>query len=221
MSAIKPSLSPLRTGALAASLALALAGCAGMPNNMALDSIHQPVVQRDSYTIDLASDAGSGLSVAEQRRLAGWFETMNLAYGDKVAIDDPAESPDVRSAIEAVAGRFGLALAPTAPVTQGEVYPGTVRVVVTRTVASVPGCPDWSAKSDANLRNATSKNYGCAINSNLAAMVANKEDLVHGAQTRGETVVMSSSKAIETYRAMEPTGKGGLKETSSKSGGGN
>lgn len=221
MSTIKPSSFRTFASLSAVSLALALGGCAGMPTNAALDSVHQPVVQRDSYTIDLATDAGQGVSPAEQRRLAGWFETMDLAYGDKVAIDDPNESPDVRNAIENVAGRFGITLAPTAPVTQGELYPGTVRVVVTRTIASVPGCPDWSAKSDANIGNATSKNYGCAINGNLAAMVANKEDLVHGARTRGETVVMSSSKAIESYRSMEPTGKSGLKETSTKSGGGN
>ena len=221
MSAITPSTSSRLASTLALALAVALGGCAGMPTNRALDSVHQPVVQRDNYTIDLATDVGAGLSIAEQRRLAGWFETMNLSYGDKVAVDDPTESPDVRSAIESVSGRFGLKLVPTAPVTQGEVYPGTVRVVVTRTIASVPGCPDWSAKSDANITNGTSKNYGCAVNGNLAAMVANKEDLVHGAQARGETVVMSSSKAIESYRAMEPTGKGGLKETSSKSGGGN
>lgn len=217
----KPSATKPAIGALALSLALVLGGCAGMPTNASLDSVHQPVIQRDSFTLDLATDATGSLSLAEQRRLAGWFETMNLAYGDKVTIDDPAEQPGVRSAIEAVAGRFGIVLADTAPVTAGEVYPGTVRVVVTRTVASVPGCPDWAAKSDANFHNATSRNYGCAVNGNMAAMVANKEDLVRGASGRGGTVVMSSSKAIETYRSMEPTGKGGLKETSTKSQGGN
>jgi pilus assembly protein CpaD len=35
---------------------------------------------------------------------------------------------------------------------------GTARIVVTRTSAQVPGCPDWSAKSDANFKNATSTN---------------------------------------------------------------
>lgn len=221
MPMIKPFAIKPAAGALALSLGLVLGGCAGMPTNASLDSVHQPVVQRDNYTIDLATDSMGSLSPAEQHRLAGWFETMDLAYGDKVAIDDPADQPGVRSAIEAVAGRFGIVLADTAPVTASEVYPGTVRVVVTRTVATVPGCPDWSAKSDANFNNATSRNYGCAINGNMAAMVANKEDLVRGARSRGGTVVMSSSKAIETYREMEPTGKAGLKETSTKSQGGN
>lgn len=212
-----PTIKPFAGAVLALSLGLVLSACAGMPTNASLESVHQPVVQRNSYTIDLATQPGGGLSVAEQRRLAGWFQTMDLAYGDKVAVDDPDGSPSTRAAIEGVADRFGIVMGDIAPVTQGDVYPGTTRVVVTRTVASVPGCPDWSAKSDTNLGNATSPNYGCAINGNLAAMVANKEDLVRGARARGETVVMSSSKAIDAYRAQEPTGKGGLKETSSKS----
>ncbi|MCW1381221.1 CpaD family pilus assembly protein [Novosphingobium sp. KCTC 2891] len=218
-----PTTKPLAGAALALSLALVLSGCGGMATNASLDSVHQPVVERNNYVLDLATQSDGTLAVAEQRRLAGWFETMDLAYGDRVSIDDPLGSPGTRASIEAVAARFAIVIAETAPVTEGDVYPGTVRVVVTRTVASVPGCPDWSAKSDANARNATSPGYGCAVNANLAAMVANKEDLVRGARGRGDTVVMSSSKAIDAYRTQEPTGKEGLKvnSTSKSAGGGN
>ena len=80
----------------------------------------------------------------------------------------------------------------------------------------MPGCPNWSSNSDTNLGNATSSNYGCAINSNLAAMVADPEHLIKGAESTGNTVVMSSSKAIQTYRGKELTGAGGLKKTSTK-----
>jgi pilus assembly protein CpaD len=100
--------------------------------------------------------------------------------------------------------------------TGGYVPAGSARIVIARTKASVPGCPDWSANSDANPANGLSSNYGCATNSNLAAMIANPEDLIRGSDTTGSTVVMSSSKAIDTYRKAQPTGAGGLKETSSK-----
>jgi len=205
--------------ALALSLGLALTACNGIPTNRTLESVHQPVVQRNSFTFDASTLPGGGLSITEQRRLADWFEVLDLRYGDKIAIDDPMDSASTRNSIEVVANKFGMMVGEVAPVTTGEVLPGSVRVVVMRTVATVPGCPDWSAKSDANPSNATSKNYGCAVNGNMAAMVANKEDLVHGARGTGETVVMSNSKAIESYRSQEPTGKGGLKEVSSKSGG--
>lgn len=204
--------------ALALSIGLALSACAGVPTNRALESVHQPVVQRNSYVFDVSVLPGGGLSIPEQRRLAGWFEALDLRYGDKVSLDDPMVDASTRNSVEQVAARFGLVLEDVAPVTQGDVMPGTARIVVSRTIATVPGCPDWSAKSDGNFNNATSPNFGCAVNGNLAAMVANKEDLVHGARGTGETVVMSASKAIDTYRSSEPTGKGGLKEVSSKGG---
>jgi pilus assembly protein CpaD len=206
---------PRATGtALALSLGLVLAGCGGMPTNRSLNSVHQPVVERFNYTLDVATGTG-GLSYPEQRRLAGWFEAMDLRYGDRVSIDDPLASSSTRSAIGALASRYGLLLSKDAPQTPGYVEAGTARIVITRSKASVPGCPDWSANSDVNLMNATSSNYGCATNSNLATMVADPEHLIKGSDTGGSTVVMSSTKAIDTYREAPPTGKQGLADTKS------
>ena len=143
---------------------------------------------------------------------------MELRYGDRVAIDDPAHSGAARSAVEAVASRFGMLVGDEAPVTPGYVNAGMVRVIVTRSSAHVPGCPDWSAKSDTNLNNGTSTNYGCSINSNIASMVADPEHLIHGANSTGRTVVMSSTKAIDSYREAKPTGEKGLKQDSTQQG---
>lgn len=200
---------PRKVGAfLALSLGFALSACGGIPTNKSLESIHQPVVERTSFTLDVTTGPG-GISPAEQRRVSGWFEAMDLRYGDRVYIDDPLSSTDTRSAVEALAGRYGLLVSDDAPVTAGYVNAGTARIVLTRAKATVPGCPDWSARSDANPLNATSSNYGCATNSNLAAMVADPEHLLKGAETRGNTVVMSSNKAIDAYRNAAQTGQGG------------
>jgi len=206
------------TVAVALSLGLALSACGGMPTNRGLESLKQPVVERNNYTLDLAGGPG-GLSLPEQRRLAGWFETMELRYGDRISVDDPGGGYAARDAVAALAARHGLLVSDNAPVTAGNVQPGTIRVVVSRSTASVPGCPDWSAKSDFGLNNATHPNYGCAVNSNMAAMVADPEHLLKGANGSGETVVMSSSKAIDSYRAAKPTGEKGLKQNTT--GGGN
>lgn len=203
--------------AIALSLGTLLAGCGGMPKNQQLESIHQPVVSRTNYTLDVATNPG-GISLPEVRRLAGWFEALDLRYGDRITIDDPLSSGATRAAVEAVAGRFGLLVGDTAPVTPGAVNLGMARIVVTRSTAQVPGCPDWSAKSDANLLNATSSNYGCASNANLAAMVADPEHLLKGANSTGRTVVMSGNKAIDMYREAKPTGEGGLKQNSTQGG---
>ncbi|TNE34585.1 MAG: pilus assembly protein CpaD [Alphaproteobacteria bacterium] len=199
--------------ALALSLGLVLSGCGGMPTNRSLYSTKQAVVERTNYTFDVRSGQG-GLDISEQQRLSAWFETMELGFGDRVSIEDPMASEATRDAVNKLAGRHGILVEDGAPVTSGFVQPGFARVVLTRSTASVPGCPDWSAKSDMNYNNGTHPGYGCATNSNLAAMVANPQDLIEGQKGNGETVIMSSTKAIDTYREAKPTGSEGLKSNS-------
>jgi pilus assembly protein CpaD len=195
-------------GLLTLSVGLSLTACGGMPTNGTLYSTKQPVVERTNYTFDVQTDRG-GLSIPEQQRLAGWFTAMDLQYGDRISIEDPLMNPATKEAISALAGRHGILVSDGAPVTAGYVQPGSARVVLSRSSASVPGCPDWSVKSDMNYSNGTHPGYGCAINSNLAAMVADPEDLVTGDEGTGETYVRRSSKAVEAYRESAPEGAGG------------
>jgi len=201
--------------ALALSLGLALSACGGMAGNRSLDSVHQPVVEKTNYVLDLTTGPG-GLSVPEQRRLADWFDAMSLKYGDRIYIDDPLASGATRAAVEGVAARYGMLLNEGAPVTQGYLNAGTARVVVVRAVASVPGCPDWRDNSDTNFANATSHGFGCAVNSNIAAMVADPNHLVKGATGTGETVIANSNKAIDAFR--EKAAKAGVVTSNSSKG---
>ena len=204
------------TSAMALSLALGLGACVGgVPTNDTLYSTKQAVVERTHYTFDVQTN-GDSLPVSEQQRLLAWFDSMDLRYGDKIAVEDPGYGEGVRDNVAQLAERYGLLLTDGAPPTEGYISPGQARVVISRTLASVPGCPDWSAKSDANYNNATYPNYGCATNANMAAMVANPEDLVTGQEGTGETVILSSNKAIASYRDREPTGAGGLAEIGTK-----
>lgn len=205
--------------AITAAAVLTLAGCGNMASNRTLESIHQPVVSRSNYTLDLNAQGGS-LPTQEQRRLAEWFQAMNLGYGDRVSIDDPAGSNVVvKAAVETAASRHGLLVNEVAPVTTGQIAPGTVRIVVTRSFAQVPGCPDWQTKLEMNYRNATSSNYGCSVNSNVAVMVANKEDLVRGEPGGPTIATQRSDTAIKQYREAPPSGAEGLKQGSTQQGG--
>jgi pilus assembly protein CpaD len=206
-------------GSLAVSLSLVLGACGGIPTeNRTLYSARQPVVERTNFTLD-ASTAGDGLPVSEQQRIADWFDAMGLGFGDRVSLDDPSVNPAVKEDLATLAGRHGVLLSEGSPVTAGHVNPGQARIVVTRSTASVPGCPDWSANNEHNPMNATYPGYGCAVNGNLAAMVANPEDLITGQKGTGETVVSTSTKAIKAYREQAPTGVGDLANVSSKEGG--
>lgn len=196
----------------AMALGLLVAGCAGMPDNRSVDNIHQPVVEHTNYTFDMTTLPEGGIDPVQAHRLNGWFAALGLKFGDHVTLDDPTDSQATHVAVETIAARFGLIVEPVAPVTEGTIPAGSVRVVVSRAIASVPGCPDWSGTTDMNNLNATSRNYGCATSSNLAAMVANKEDLVHGQTGLGTTIVATNAKAIESYRTKPPTGAGQLKQ---------
>lgn len=208
-------------GTIALALGVGLAGCSSGPlseTNTSLYSVNQPVVERTNFTLDVDTSR-SGLSISEQQRLNGWFETMDLRYGDRVTIEDPSSSPAVADAVNQLAGRFGLIVDGVAPTTTGVLGAGQARVVITRSTASVPNCPNWEGRFDSNYKNETSKNFGCAINSNLAAMVANPEDLLEGQSGTGETVIATGTKAIVTFREAEPTGAGGLQSAQAQGGG--
>lgn len=207
-------------GAIALALGVGLAGCSSGPlseNNTSLYSVNQPVVERTNFTLDVDTSR-SGLTISEQQRLNGWFETMDLRYGDRITIEDPSSNPAVSDAVNQLAGRYGLIVEGVAPTTTGLLGAGQARVVITRSTASVPGCPDWEGRYDGNFKNETSSNYGCAINSNLAAMVANPEDLLEGQSGTGETVIATGTKAIVTFREAEPTGAGGLQQAQAQGG---
>lgn len=203
------------TTAVLLAAGLSLGACQNMPANTSLYSAKQPVVERTNYTFDIPAGAG-GLAISEQRRLSQWFDSMKLGYGDRVSIDDPMNSSGTREAVAALTSRHGVLVADGAPVTAGYVEPGSIRIVVTRSSASVPGCPDWSAWSDSNYRNETDPGYGCATNSNLAAMIANPEDLINGQEGTGITTVTTSTKAIKSYRDKALTGEGGLAASSTE-----
>lgn len=187
--------------------ALLAGGCSGTVNR-GVESVHQPVVTRADYLLDLQV-AGGGLASGERQRLAGWLAGLRLGYGDTVAVDDPAvRGSRIRDAVAAEVAAHGLLLAAQAPVSPAPVAPGTVRVVVSRMTAGVPGCPDHSRDSSIDYQQNTSSNYGCATNVNLAAMVANPQDLIRGAGSVGNDTA-ASFKAIDTYRKAALTGGGG------------
>jgi pilus assembly protein CpaD len=201
--------------------ALLLAGCetgAGVTQNRGLESVHQPVVSRTDYVFDMNTDNG-GLAEGELQRLAGWMATMRLGYGDKVALDDPAGiGGNARADINAIVQRYGLFLAEQPAIGAAPSTPGTVRIVVSRTKASVPNCPDQSRSGSTNFDSHTSSNHGCAVNANLAAMVAQPEDLVRGQLGAVTSDPATGTRAIQALR--RGTGSGGTGTTGGASGGG-
>ena len=71
--------------------------------------------------------------------------------------------------------------------------------------AVVPGCPNW-ASAGRDSAALTDTNYGCAMNSNLAAMIADPMDLIHGKSSDLPDALVAR-RAIKQWREAEPTAK--------------
>ena len=195
--------------------ALLLSACA--TDDGGVESMYQPVVQRNDYVLDLQT-SGYALAPGEAQRLAGWMSSMRLGYGDHVSVDDGAGGSVARDEVAAQAARYGLLLSEKAPVTMGQIAPETVRVVVTRMTAGVPGCDPRDLRAF-EYPSGPKPSYGCATNSNLAAMVADPGDLVRGVPGTPTSDPATGTRAIKALRDATPTGGGGTVVKSESTGG--
>ena len=182
-----------------------LLGACNAPDNLqtGLTSTHVPVVSHATYVFDAAAPSGM-LPASEMDRLDAWFASLNMNYGDEVYVDGDVGA--ARSQVATVAGQYGLLVSDGAPVTPGVVALGSVRVVVSRNEAFVPGCPQWSKPSNPNFNNEMLTNFGCGVNSALAAQVANPQDLIHGRAGSSAGDGATAAKAINLYRSWPLTG---------------
>jgi len=198
--------------AIGSALAGCTAGMADMPDR-GVAAVNVPVVTTADYVFDAAAPGGR-LAPGEAERLNAWFSTLGLGYGDSIYVDGDAYA--ARNQVAAMAGNYGMLIQAGAPVTAGMVQPGSVRVVVSRRRAVVPNCPNWSVPAQPNYGNRSMSNFGCGVNANLAAQIANPEDLLHGQEGSAVADAMTGAKAVIFYRTSPPTGEKGLQDISTK-----
>jgi len=199
-----------------AAPALTLGGCGTL--NRGVDTIKQPCVSRTDYVFD-AQSTTAGLAPGETERVAGWLSSMRLHYGDQIAVDDPNPYDSrARAQIAAIVSSYGMRLADRAPITNAPLAAGMVRVVVSRSIATVPGCPDFTRSGSSEFEGSTTSNFGCASSASLAAMVADPLDLVRGQTGNGTADPITSGRAIDTYRKAAPTGAGNAVKSESTGG---
>ncbi len=196
-----------------AAVALPLAGCVTDTGPRGVESVKQPVVSYSDYALDLQAGPG-GLPGDEAQRLAAWLGSIGLGYGDQVSLagDAAVYAPALRDDIATIVARHGLLIGEEAYGGAGVPPAGSVRLVVRRATAHVPGCPDWSDTQETNPSLAGGANFGCGVNGMLAAMVADPEDLLRGRSSDSALRTATSNKAIATWRDKPATGAGELKD---------
>ena len=205
----------MRSKVILIALASSVAAC-NTPDlaDKGVAAVNVPVVTSADYVFDAAAPDGA-LAPGEADRLNGWFQGLGIGYGDAIYVDG-GYADAARGQVAAIAGQYGMMVSAGAPVTTGAMQPGTVRVVVSRRRAEVPHCPNWSLPSQPNYDNRNMSNFGCGVNTNIAAMVANPEDLIHGREGLGVGDVNTGAKAVLFYRSAPPSGAQGLKDISTK-----
>ena len=205
----------MRSKVILIALASSVAAC-NTPDlaDKGVAAVNVPVVTSADYVFDAAAPDGA-LAPGEADRLNGWFQGLGIGYGDAIYVDG-AYADAARGQVAAIAGQYGMMVSAGAPVTTGAMQPGTVRVVVSRRRAEVPHCSNWSLPSQPNYDNRNMSNFGCGVNTNIAAMVANPEDLIHGREGLGVGDVNTGAKAVLFYRSAPPSGAQGLKDISTK-----
>ncbi|GGE78735.1 CpaD family pilus assembly protein [Sphingomonas prati] len=211
---------PLITAVMAGGLLLTGCGPAARSVTRGMESINQPLVARQDYALDVRTGY-DGLADGEDRRLTGWFDALKIGYGDRITVDNGARGGRLaQDAVARVTAHYGLLVGETPPVTEGAVADGMVRVIVSRSTAFVPNCPNWSRASQAYDDGSTDRNFGCATNSNLAAMIADPQDLITGRKGPAARSTTANTRALKAYNDLVPTGAGGTIKTESTKGGG-
>ena len=208
----------MRSKVILIALASSVAACNAPDRpDTGVAAVNVPVVTTADYVFDAAAPDGA-LAPGESDRLNGWFQGLGVGYGDSIFVDG-AGTDAARGQVAAIAGQYGMMVSDGAPVTTGLVTPGMVRVVVSRRRAEVPNCPNWSVASQPNYDNRNMSNYGCGVNTNIAAMIANPEDLIHGREGDVTSNVNAATRAVQYYRSTPPSGNKGLQAVSTKGGG--
>lgn len=202
----------------------ALAGCASTVGPVGYNGIGNPhvaEVAQVTHTLDLAT-SGSGLAAGEGDRAADWLASIGFGYGDRAYLaDGGGNAGAARDQLARSIGRYGLVLSDAAPVTSGLVAPGSVRLVVLRAEATIAGCPAWRGTDTMLGRDA--RGFGCATAANMAAMIADPNDLLAG-KSAPDTGSSSATavKAINAQTEAAGTSDGGTRvERITAGGGGN
>jgi pilus assembly protein CpaD len=192
---VRPALTLLTVSLVATSVG----GCFTSPRFQAPFTLANPnerhpiAVRQGEVTLDLAVYPGaSGLNESQKAKVANFLADYKSQSSDRLLIRAPSGGPNETAAMRAydqvrsALRHAGIDLRSVAL----EPYFGNgdpsapVRLSYLQLIAVPPDCPDWSENIGRDPHNMPWPNMGCATQRNLAAMVANPEDLI---RPRGET----------------------------------
>jgi pilus assembly protein CpaD len=198
----------------AAAALIAMGSCAATPDTspgmmMPDGAANHPITVEPSYrALKLAwSPAAGGLSPAEQVQFHA-FVADYLAHGNgSIAVSAPATLGAQGAAQWFAAGINAMGVSrDKILIATHDAASGDMRVEVNYVSyqAHTDKCGDWSENLAFTLDNSTPKNFGCAVQQNIAAMVADPRDLL-GPRTLGESDAARRAAVVTNYEQGKPT----------------
>jgi pilus assembly protein CpaD len=202
--------------ALAIALAASLAGCANR-DSITVGSIpddyrttHPIVIAEKNQKIDLPVGAGDrGMTGAQRDALLGFLDGYDKSAAPALTIAVPAGSANEVAA--RAAGRDFARLAMAAGVKRNRIVmtsyqsavpeaSAPVRVAFVAVRAQTDKCGRWPDDLTETSENKHYADFGCSYQNNLAAQVANPNDLI-GPRKQSEIDAENRGAVIDVYRS--------------------
>jgi len=186
---------------------------------------HPIAVSKKPVYLDLEVPRGSnGLTQDQLDNVRGFLSQYRQEGSGKLVISAPSGSPNEVAAFKALKSVRGLIKADgiaygavdMTPYYQEEDPQPPLKISYVRYVAQGPECGDWSDNLGDDDRNGYYKNFGCAQQHNLAAMIENPRDLI---EPRGASPRMSERRQAgweKWVKGESPISKRDSKEESAK-----
>lgn len=196
--------------------AAALLGACASSYQAIPEGVYVPVAHYDRFPLGVTTTSaridlpvhGGRLNPSEANDVALFAQDYLSAGNGPITIARPTggNNASAATAIASEAGRLMAAQGIPAQAIRHQSYQaprgGTASVIVAfpRLAATGPECGDWSVNVAQNFSNMPAPNFGCAQQANIAAMVANPQDLVTPrASTPSDT--MRRTKVFQDYRS--------------------
>ncbi len=187
------------------ALALGLGACSEHLNGE-IDDVYSPPLHYQRYPIEVVKGSArievpsnrAGLTQAEKASVARFAQQARGANAMRVAVQYPAGASAQANRVAEILEQQGV---PAGAIALSQ-YGGKGAPVVasfSRAVAQTAECGDWTANLARTEDNLPMPNFGCAHQQNIAAVIANPNDVL---APRAETPPDASrrQKVITDYR---------------------
>jgi|SRR5579859_653477 pilus assembly protein CpaD len=185
--------------ALGLAATLLLGACAPVTSYTDAEAPRNLTTDSSTTRVDLHFAPGSAqLSPADAAKLRHLAAAGSIGAADRVTVASSGPPYVVQqraSSVSAALLPYGIVVGGTQ---LADVPLNHAVVEVTRTLVTLPPCPNWSKQSQPDYANAPSSNFGCATETNLGLMVANPTDLA-SARTLGPAAGEPAAAAVQRY----------------------